>query len=316
MNRFYNLLKIEFKKTFSSTFIFIALSIFIFFIFFATNSLSGTVETAPRDDYWMSELNDQNLNIDMYISENPDLDASKIADLIGIKEINLYRIENNLQPIKNKSIVGLLQSNNIAYLLISIVTLIVATKIITDEFKYDSIKLLASQPFRRSEILSSKLLIVFITPFISMLIMFILSILFGGIYFGVDDLSSVYVGYVDNAIVRQSYMLFIFKQWVQQSISLISISTMALFLGIVFKNAIISILTSVLTYILGTYLTVFFIQYEWIKYTVFPHVNYYLYVYDDVVLPTYSVEFSYMIVLLYLVIFVCGSFIVFNKKEF
>lgn len=315
MNRLFKLLQVEFIKIYTKNFVFFAFIFFIVVILFSADNLDHEIETAPRDDYWIGELQDENINIDMYISSNPDIDSKTIDEFTRIKEINLYRIENNLQPPKDKSITGLLEYNHVLYMLVVIVSLIVSTRIITDDFKYDSIKILTTCPYSRKEILTSKFIIVAITPVLVMSVIFLFVVIFGGIYFGFSNLNSTYVDYVNGHIIAESNFIYIVKQWIQQSFSLISISALAVFLGIVFKNALISILTTVLLYMFGTYLTVILVDYNWIKFTIFPHINYYLYTYDDVKLPDFSSSFSYMITMIYLTIFVLSSYIVFDKKE-
>ncbi|HCB66342.1 MAG: hypothetical protein A2084_00240 [Tenericutes bacterium GWC2_39_45] len=315
MIRLIKLLKVEFAKVFTKYFILFAFVSCMIVILFSADNLNNQVETSPRDEYWMSELQDEIINIDMYISDNPDLDSNALDELIKIKQINMYRIENNLQPTKDKSISGLLKYNNILYMMIIISSLVVSTRIITDEFKNDSIKMLATYPYSRKEILTTKYIVVIITPvlFLASLLFFV--VLIGGLYFGFKDLNSTFVDYIDGSIITELNLVHLVKQWGQQSFSLIAISSLAVFLGILFKNALLSILTSVLSYILGTYITVFLVNYDWIKFTIFPHLNYYLYTYDNIDIPEFSSAFSYLIILFYLTIFVLGSYIVFEKKE-
>jgi ABC-2 type transport system permease protein len=292
-----------------------ALLFVLLFIVFNANNLSHEVETAPRDEYWIGELENENINIDIHISENPDLDDDVIKDLLDKKAVNLYRIEHDLQPNKDKSIVGLLQYNNIVYMLVIILTLVVSTRIITDEFKNDSIKLIATTPYTRREILFTKLLVVVMTPVLFILVILIFSILIGGYYFSFSNLNSMRVDVINNAITVESNYVYMIKQWMLQSYSLISISTLAILLGIIFKNALVSILTSILIYLFGTYLTVFLVEFDWIKYTLFPHLNYYIYTYDNIKLPEFSSSFSYIIISIYLIIFLLSAFFVFDRKE-
>ncbi len=315
MNRLYRLLVLEFRKMYTKNFVLVAFLFTLLLIVFNADSLSNEVETAPRDEYWISELETENLNIDIYISENPDLDDDVITDLIEKKEINLYRIEHNLQPNKDKSIIGLLKYNNLIYMLVVIATLVVSTRIITDEFKNDSLKLIATSPYTRKEILTCKLLVVGITPILFILSILLFSILIGGYFFSFSNLNSMRVDMIGDVLVVESNIVYIIKQWLQQSYSLIAISTLAVFLGILFKNALISILTSVLTYLFGTYLTVFLSRYDWIKYSLFPHVNYYLYNYDNVDLPEITTRFSYTIISVYFLVFLLFSYSTFERKE-
>lgn len=232
-----------------------------------------------------------------------------------MRELALYRITHNIQPVKDKSIVKFLEQNNFLYIFVVISTLIIATKIITDEYKSNSIKLLLTSSNKRSRILFSKYFVVAITPFITMLFVTISSIIIAGFLLGFGNLNSIYLEYSNGQIKDYNYLLYILKDWLFESFSLFCLSSMSVLLGLIFKNPIISILSSVLSYILGTYFTIRFVNYSWFKYTLFAHVNSQIYENENIVLTDITDNFTLSVLAIYTLIFVIFSFVLFQLQD-
>lgn len=62
------LIKIELRKYYSKIFLFFFFFFLIIAIFASAKQLNESVDTSPRDEYWKSELQDEIINIDMYLS--------------------------------------------------------------------------------------------------------------------------------------------------------------------------------------------------------------------------------------------------------
>ena len=167
------MINFEFKKYFSKKITFVFSFFIIFSVFISGLILESGLESSPRDEYWRGELNDAILNIDHDLNfNNSQLNENQIESLIAKREIFQYRLDH---------------VNNI-FIVIFIFSMIVSTKIITDEYSSGTIKFLLSTGLKRWKYLLSKIIVIFTVPFIFMIIMFITSIIVGWLLFGVEVL--------------------------------------------------------------------------------------------------------------------------------
>ena len=92
---------------------------------------------------------------------------------------------------------------------ILIYVIMIAGSIVSEEFSRGTIKTLLTKPFKRSTILTSKLLVVLLLIPIIMFFMSVVEILIGGIILGFDSLSIPVVLYVDGSLMSFSVLSYL-----------------------------------------------------------------------------------------------------------
>lgn len=308
MSRFLVILKYEFKKTFSKSMFLLSLVLLAISAFFLAIKIKDSPDTAPRDAVWMSELQDKIDNIDYYISTHPNVDPGLLDTYIAEREIAAYQIANNIQPYSDHSTVNLLLSINTLYILIVAVSLVVATKIISDEHKNENLKFLFSTPNSRWKFLLGKFVVVCVTPFIYLLLMIVIAYFIGVLIFGGIDTTTNYLEYINGNIVETPIVLYIIKSFMYNIYSIIVLSSLAMMIGLLLRNPIYSLVTSLVIYFVSISITGAFIRVEWFKYTIFPHINRQTLINESVLNGDISVMFSLMMMTFYLALFVSISF--------
>jgi ABC-2 type transport system permease protein len=307
------MINFEFKKYFSKKITFVFSFFIIFSVFISGLILESGLESSPRDEYWRGELNDAILNIDHDLNfNNSQLNENQIESLIAKREIFQYRLDHDIQPYKDKSASNFIIYVNNIFIVIFIFSMIVSTKIITDEYSSGTIKFLLSTGLKRWKYLLSKIIVIFTVPFIFMIIMFITSIIVGWLLFGFDNFSTPYISYNNGNVTNTSVLYHGLIQIMYNSVSIIVGSTVAVFLGVVFKNGHISSLSSVLLAIFGTNIALNFTHYKWVKYTLFANIDFYKFYNESVNTDPF---FSLNILGLYCVVLLLVSFLIFSRQE-
>jgi ABC-2 type transport system permease protein len=230
-------------------------------------------------------------------------------------KIDKYLLEHGIAPYKTHSITNYLLSLNNLFALVVMLSVIVVSKIITDEYKYSTLNILITVPCKRYKILLSKILAM-ITICISIILsLYLMSIIVGALFFDAGELSSVVVTYSNNVLHVRSVIIESLLNNFYNVFTLIGCASLTLMLSIVLKSGIISTCAGICVYLLGSRLTIALKELPWIKYTLFANMQFQMYVSGvdlfDGVTPTFSI----VVLMLYSLLFLMISFIVFEKRN-
>src|SRR5690625_3745793 len=146
------------------------------------NSFDDEISTTYSDN-WKEQLQEEN---EMYESDIAFASDDNFSSYyVEIVERNNYHIEHDIKPLNYGAWSYTLENAGLVSI-ISLFTIIIGAGIISNEYKWGTIKLLLIRPISRSTILLSKFLSVFIFAFVTMIFLILCSLLSGGIIFGFE----------------------------------------------------------------------------------------------------------------------------------
>ena len=309
------LTKNELIKFYSKKFIITLLFILMAYVFFSALLLKSSNE----DDYsdtWKDTLKAENENISSTLNNsNVGMSNARQVQIIQQYKINEYMINHNIAPIKEHSLANFILKLNQMFSIIVILSIMASVKIISSEYTgaSPSINSLFTLPCKRWKILLSKINALFIICISEVIILYLISILIGGIFFGFSDLNSKTVFFSDKILVMSSFFHSLYLNFFNL-FTLIACSSFSLVLTIIFKNGIISTCAGIVLYYIGTQFTVIFNNYSWVKYMLFSNIHFQMYFDGYNLVEGVTPGFSVLIISLYVVFFYIIAYKLFNKK--
>ncbi len=253
---------------------------------------------------------------------NRDLNDYGVGYSVGMRDYYLnrletykYMLEHNIAPYKTHSITNFVLLLNDAFAIIVILSVIVVSKIVTDEYKYSTIGTLVSVPCKRYKILLAKILAMITICIMMIFLLYVISFIIGGIFFGFDGITSPVVmndgnklsvrNAIEQSLVNNYYNMF----------TLIGCSSLVLLISILLKSGIVSTCSGIILYMLGSNLTITLKDFGWVKYSLFANMQFQMYVNGDGVIEGITPGFSIMVILLHSLVFLLIGFWVFNKRN-
>ncbi|HSJ39087.1 MAG TPA: ABC transporter permease, partial [Planococcus sp. (in: firmicutes)] len=153
-----------------------------------TKFTSAESDFKEYGDNWQAELQEENTQLTAEM-QNEEFGGFMNGMII---EKNNYHLENNIKPTPYDGWEYVLD-NSFLTSIISLFTIIVAAGIISNEFKWGTIKLLLIRPISRTKILLSKYVSVLIFAFTLLVFLLVMSWLVGALLFGLNGLNPMVV---------------------------------------------------------------------------------------------------------------------------
>ncbi|ODG91483.1 MULTISPECIES: ABC transporter permease [Bacillaceae] len=230
--------------------------------------------------------------------------------------INEYRIDHNISPDEKTNVWTFMDTSSSLIILVSLFTIIVSGNIVASEFNWGTIKLLLIRPFSRKKIIMSKYLTSILFGFAMLFILFLVSNLLGLVLFGAGSGNTSYLAYVDGHVEEQSRLVYSAKLYVMSFIETFMLATMAFMVSTVFRNNTIAIGISILLLTVGNTVTVILSGFfDWTKFILFANTNLMQYVNGTPPVEGMTMTFSVIMLLVYFVIFLGLSIVVFSKRD-
>lgn len=158
---------------------------------------------------------------------------------------------------------------------ISILIIIIASGIVSSEFSSGTVKFLLINPVSRWKILVSKYASLLSVTFAMLLICYISSAIFSGVFSGFQDIGAPYLYVSGEQVQSGSSFLFMAWRYLLGSIELIMMATLAFTLSSLTRNSAISIGLGVSLFLVGGTVTSFLAtnQLDWARYMLFANTN-------------------------------------------
>ena len=236
-------------------------------------------------------------------------------------EKSKYVIENDKDIFNDVDSRGILLNLFSEYELFIIITVVlIAGAIVSEEFNKGTIKLLLVRPYGRRKILFAKFIVVILTVLFIMIAIGIMQFIVGGIFFGFESLKvpAVEYNHSTGTLEEMSILKSMALTGIGKLPIYILIGTLAFALSTLFTNTAVAITISLLGYMASSMINQFAFYYNiaWLKYFVTPNWNFTQFLYGN--LPNIeglSIAFSAAICLIYFLIMIIPSFIVFKRKN-
>lgn len=314
MNKFLNLIKNENMKIYRrlSTLVMLgALVLLVIGIALLTRFVAPDT-TAQQD--WKAALTQQNEGLKKSL-EQPGLVQSAKDQYQRIIDINEYRIEHNIPPEEDKSLWGFVLSTKALISLISLFVIVIGAGAVANEFSTGTIKLLLIRPSRRWKILLSKYISTLLSALVMLVILFVASVLVGGLFFGVKGFSLPHLSYIGGQVRETNIVLHVFAQYGLSCVDMLMMVTFAFMVSTVFRNNALAIGLSVFLMFTGNIIVASFSRYEWVKYILFANTDLSQYIDGIPVVKGMTMSFSILMLILYFAVFNAISWTTFMKRD-
>lgn len=205
-------------------------------------------------------------------------------------------------------------------LFIIITIVLIAGAIVSDEFNKGTIKSLLVRPYSRTKILLAKFITALITVLFIMVVTVILQFIIGGIFFGFDSLSipNVVYNFKTGKIMEVGILKSIICTGLGKLPIYVLLGTLAFALSTLFNNTAVAITITLLGYMASSIVNQFAYYYdmEWLKFFVTPNWDFTQFFYGNLpLIKGMSIPVSIIICLVYFVIMIIPTFVVFNKRN-
>lgn len=236
-------------------------------------------------------------------------------------EKSRYAIEQGKDIYNTSDARGFLLNVFSKYELFIIITIVlIAGAIVSDEFNKGTIKSLLVRPYSRTKILLAKFITVLITVLFIMVVTVILQFIIGGILFGFDSLSipNVVYNFKTGKIMEVGILKSIICTGLGKLPIYVLLGTLAFALSALFNNTAVAITITLLGYMASSMVNQFAYYYdmEWLKFFVTPNWDFTQFFYGNLpLIKGMSIPLSIIICLVYFVIMIIPTFVVFNKRN-
>lgn len=271
------------------------------------------VETDFKEygDDWQTELQAENERLTAEMSED---EFASFTNPVLIDKNN-YHLENDLKPQPYDGWAYVLD-NSFLTSVISLFTIIVAAGIISNEFKWGTIKLLLIRPISRTKILLSKYVSVLIFAFTMLVFLLLTSWIVGAIMFGVNGLNPVVVQNLMSGFAHNNVLGEIVTSYGFSLVTLVMMATFAFMISAIFRSSSMAVGLAIFLMMAGNAIVAVVSKYEWAKYILFANTNLEQYTNGmGPAIPGMSMTFSIIVLVVYFVIFIVAAWTAFTKRD-
>jgi len=311
----FQLVKNELLKFVSKKIVFIIFLVILVGVFgFALNTQSKTEIYTEND--WRQTVQGE-IDYLTYLLNDPGVAMADETRASYRNELLTYHymLENDIEPLKIHSASNMILSLNDLFAIVVILGIILAGKIVTDEFGSGALSNLLALPCRRWKILLSKIIAIIVSCIGLIILLYLVSALMGWLFFGFDGFNKSVISCVRGKIIVRSVLAQSIVLNLYNVLTLLACGSLTLVLSLLLKNGIVSTCSSVLLYFLGTQITFALKDYSWIKYTLFANINFQIYLDGVEIIDGLTESFSVTLILIYIAVFTALSFYIFSNKR-
>ncbi|WP_246141207.1 ABC transporter permease [Bacillus marasmi] len=313
-----NLIMNEWIKLFSRSGTIIMVELFVFMIFgIAGISMYDEIKYPPKENnHWKAELKLQIEHDQDQLMELGNINDNKKMNFERKIAINEYKIARNIEPSAKLHVWDFVRLSGELIRLIGIYVIIIAAGIVSAEFSWGTIKLLAIRPIKRSKILLSKYLTVLLFGLVLSATLLILSTIIGIVLFGFPDGEVFHLAYYNGNVIERNIVGQLILEYILNSVDLLMIATMAFMISAIFRNSNLAIGLSVFSLFMGKAITVLFAEkFNWLKYFLFANTDLSVYIDGVPLVEGMTLSFSMYMLCIYLGVFLVLSILFFSKRD-
>jgi len=309
----YKLIKNENIKIFRQLSTYIMLGLMIVIVIIAAFFIKYNVGSSGVSSDWKAQLTKDNQNLQQEAATGRV--RMNRADIEQQIKINDYRIQHNIPPTEDRTLWGFATGSSNLLQLIALFMIIVAGGIVASEYSSGTVKLLLIRPLKRWKILTSKYLSMLIFAFVSIVLLFIVSFIVGGIFFSFSGANQPYLAFTNGSVHEVNMLWHIITTYGYMCVDLLMMGTFAFMLSAVFRNVSLAVGVSLFLYMIGHMLVMLFRQFDWAKYILFANTNLTQYTDGTPIIKGMTLSFSLIILAVYFIAFNAISWAVFSKRD-
>lgn len=292
---------------------------------------NGVSPEVTEDNQWQQvairEVSDAKIKL-RAAEESGSTDPEELESLKNTIAVNMYRL-NNGSAINVAESVNFFENGEINLWAVMVVStqlltvigllmIIVAGSSVSTEFSNGTIKFLLINPVKRWKILIAKYLTCISMGYIMMLLFFAVTMGLSTVMFGASQLGAEYITAVNGEVVTTPGILFIIKDYLLGSISIVVMATLAFALSSMTKSSALAIGASVFAMLSGEGLVTFLkvdLNQDWVRYFVFANMNLATVSNGTSIFSHHTMGFAVTVVAVHMVVFLLMAWDGFTKKE-
>ena len=234
--------------------------------------------------------------------------------------INKYILDNGIDAKKVNDTRGILMNLFNEYEIILVILIVmISSVIISSEFNKGTIKQLLLVPHTRGKILFSKYITCLLMMIFIVVLLVLMQVLIGSILFK-SSLSIPVVIYNFNSNMIETYNIFyyVFIQLLAKIPMFIIIITFVFFIGTITLNSVVTTILGLGLYLISSMINELIMNSKllFLNFTIFPHLDFTQYLFGMISRNIYvTINMSMIFVILYFVILLVSTYILFNKKD-
>ena len=233
-------------------------------------------------------------------------------------QINKYIIEHKVDINNDQSLRAVLKNFSQEFdLFILIYIIMISGSIVSEEFNKGTIKSLLTRPYKRSTILTSKLITVLLFIPIVMVMMCSIEIIMDGMIFGFSSLNVPVVLYSHGIIKTCNIFRYLVLTLLCNIPLYLILGVIAFMISTIMASTSAAITIAFLIYLIGNVIANLALVYKFkiFNYLVFLHWDFNYLVNLEANPYNFSTTTSLIVVGVYLIVMLCITYIYFNKKD-
>ena len=264
-----------------------------------------------QDLIMQNEMNEEQLKDSEYLPKS--LEKFYKDEIL----LNEYRLEHDLAITQQYTKWEFLMDSASLAHVVGLIVIIIASRIVANEFNWGTIKVLLIKPFSRWKILMSKYFAVLATYIMLLLILFFVSFLLSSILFtNGPESSNVFLQVVDGQVIEKSMVSHIAMNYIFTSINYFMLMTMAFMISAAFRTSSLAIGISITLVFAGDVVTQLLAQkFEWAKYILFANVDLLQYDRGEAFVEGMTMQFSIIMLIIYFILFHLLALLFFGKRD-
>lgn len=250
---------------------------------------------------------------------------SELEDQIAL---GLYRLENDIK-VNVADSTSIFVDYNIGFwnifgqsasliTVIGVLIIVIAGSTISEEFSHGTIKFLLINPVKRWKILVAKYAMCVSLGFIMIVLLYVLSVIFSMIFFGVEDIGCQKLTISNGILTAENGFAVVFKNYMFRSVQVLVMATLAFAISSLCKNSALSIGVSLFAMLSGNGMVSLLkknLNIDWVRYTVFANTDLSAVIDGSTGFANHSLGFAIAVVVIHLVVFWLIAWDGFTKRE-
>ncbi|MCS1352539.1 ABC transporter permease [Mechercharimyces sp. CAU 1602] len=267
----------------------------------------------PQNPQWKEELQSQNNEYAKVIAD-PNQNYRYKQNLENRIATNEYRLAHNL-PISVDMWSYLDESRNIIVLVTLFAIFAVSTSV-AGEFSWGTIKLLLLRPIKRRKILLAKYLSSLYYALTLLTLLFVSSLIFGGIFFGWSS-PSIALTIVEGEVIEKSMFLKALTNYGYSIVEMVMMVSFAFMISTLFRSSSMATGVSIALYLSSSTITGILLgmNIEWVKYSFLTNLRLDMYATHSPFFEDMTLPFSVTILSIHLLLFLLVSWTVFQRRD-
>lgn len=267
----------------------------------------------------------------MELANSAEMGMSEENNKIELEDqiaLGLYRLENDIK-VNVADSTSIFVNFNIGFwnvfgqsasliTVIGVLIIIIAGSTISEEFSHGTIKFLLINPVKRWKILVAKYAMCVSLGFIMIVLLYVLSVIFSMIFFGVEDIGCQKLTISNGILTAENGFVVIFKNYMFRSVQVLVMATLAFAISSLCKNSALSIGVSLFAMLSGNTIVSIMkeaLNIDWVRFTVFANTDFSAVIDGSTGFANHSLGFAVAVVAIHLVVFWLIAWDGFTKRE-